>query len=122
MIKEMKIGKSKLNIIIPFLLLVVVIAVVSLGTATNWNATVQRMESSLNEQVQAHVVTLHDELERQFAVLDGYGASFTLEELSSREGLIERLDRCMHNTEFSLINSKFLKHIRKLSCRISHFF
>lgn len=103
MIKEMKIGKSKLNIIIPFLLLVVVIAVVSLGTATNWNATVQRMEASLNEQVQAHVVTLHDELERQFAVLDGYGASFTLEELSSREGLIERLDRCMHNTEFSLI-------------------
>ena len=99
----MKIKRSKLNIAIPILLLIVVVAVAGVGTATNWSATVQRLEQSLNEQVQNHVDTLHDELERQFAVLNGYGASFTKDDIKYRTELIEQLERCVQNTEFSLI-------------------
>lgn len=101
--KERQNKRSKLNIVLPILLLIVIMAVIGLGTATNWNTTVQRMEQSLNEQVQNYVAVLHDELERQFAILNGYGASFTKDDIKYRTVLIEQLDRCVKNTEFSLI-------------------
>ncbi len=103
MTKGTKTKRSKLNIAIPILLLIVIIAVVGLGTATNWSVTVQRMEQSMMEQVENHVITLHDELERQFAVLNGYGASFTEEDINSQASMLDKVARCAENTEFSMI-------------------
>lgn len=101
--KDNRNKRSKLNIVIPSLLLVVVIAVAGMGTATNWNVNVQRMEQSMTEQVENHVLTLHDELERQFAVLNGYGASFTKGDISNRATMLAKVARCAENTEFSII-------------------
>ncbi len=103
MMKELKTKRSKLNIVIPVLLLIVIIAVTGLGTATNWNVTVERMEQSMTEQVENHVIALHDELERQFAVLNGYGASFTEADIRNQKTMLDKVARCAQNTEFSMI-------------------
>ncbi|MBQ9927197.1 MAG: EAL domain-containing protein [Lachnospiraceae bacterium] len=93
---------SKLNIIIPAILLLVIAVVSSLGTAMSWKSTVQRMETELKVQAENHVSTLNEKMQAQLAVLEGYGASFTQVDLNSKELILDKLDRCARNTDFTM--------------------
>lgn len=103
MTTKKNIQKNKLNIIIPSLLLVVVFVATLMGVATSLEMTTQRMEKNLKEEVEKQAVIISDQIEKKFAILNGYGASFLQTDIDSRERMLEKLNQCREKTDFSVV-------------------
>lgn len=86
-----------------FALLLTVLLVTGVGVVISWRGIIGEMENHHIADVEFHTEVLYEELGRQFAVLDGYAASFTQEQLDDHTELLEKLQRCTRNTEFSLV-------------------
>ena len=85
---------------LPWLLLAAILLLCLCGAVFSWRGAVARTRSALRGDVAAQAVNFRDELNRQYAVLDGYSASFTAENIATREELLAKLTRCVENTEF----------------------
>ena len=88
---------------IPMLLLAVVLAITIGGIVISWHVSVRETAYRQVVDLEQDTKGLYDELARQFAVLDGYAASFTQEQLRVHSMLLEKLKRCAYNTEFSYV-------------------
>ena len=64
---------------IPMLLLAVVLAITIGGIVISWHVSVRETAYRQVVDLEQDTKDLYDELARQFAVLDGYAASFTQE-------------------------------------------
>lgn len=84
-------------------MLLAILTITFIGTAVSWQYTFDTMEKEQIEEVETRTTALYDELLRQFAILDGYSASFTLDNIENQDALLETLERCAEKTEFSLI-------------------
>lgn len=101
--RKIKTWHPEWQTLIPILLLALIFILTLLGTNFGWELTVQKMENDLSEELEHHTVELYDELERQFAILEGYGASFTQESIDNHDALMKTLERFVNSTEFSYV-------------------
>ena len=62
------------------------------------------MQSTFKLQVGEHAELLRAETNRQYAILDGYAASFTKENISDKQKLVEKLDKWVYNTEYYAVS------------------
>ena len=88
--------------LISFVLLAILL-LTGIGSALSWRGIVGEMENHQKEDLEYRAEVLYEEIGRRFAILDGYAASFTREQLEDHEALLDKLERCMNNTEFSLV-------------------
>lgn len=86
---------------ISFLLLAILL-LAGIGSVLSWSSIVDEMEHHQEEDLEYRTEVLYEELGRQFAILDGYAASFTQAQLEDHQAMLEKLERCVDNTEFSL--------------------
>ncbi len=102
---QQKINKrfARIRSAIPTLLLLAVLAAAFLGTVISWNFIVEETKAEQAREVEHQALALYDEIGRQLAILDGYSASFTRENIESHSSLMEKLERCVENTEYSYV-------------------
>ena len=92
------------NVIIPILMLIIIIATVILGTAMTWKLTIRRMKDSLHQQVSSQADTLSDKLDSEFALLNGLGTAFTMDDLENLDYILEKLTYCSEKSDFMSVN------------------
>lgn len=92
------------NVVIPILMLLIIIATVILGTVMTWNLTIRRMKDSLHQQVSSQARTLADKLDSEFAMLNGLGTAFTLNDLEDLDYILEKLTYCAKKSDFMSVN------------------
>lgn len=95
--------RNRINIIVPILLLVVIVVATGLGTAMSWDITTRRMEAIFEAEMKNQAEVLCDRIERKFAVLEGYSASFAQTDIDDTERVLEKLRECTEKTDFSEI-------------------
>ena len=100
--KAIKIRKRYLAFLA--LLLGVILAVTVISTIKDWKSTAEQMQSTFKLQVEEHAELLRAETNRQYAILDGYAASFTKENISDKQRLVEKLDKWVYNTEYYAVS------------------
>lgn len=92
------------NVVIPILMLVIIIATVILGTVMTWKLTIRRMKDSLHQQVSSQAETLADKLDSEFALLNGLGTAFTMNDLENLDYILEKLTYCTEKSDFMSVN------------------
>lgn len=88
------------NSLTPLLLLVAVLVITIGSVIASWHFAVTEAAGAQVAELQRDTRDMYDHLSRQFALLDGYGASFTPQQLDDRALLLEKLNRCVDNTDF----------------------
>lgn len=96
-------GRKTINIAIPIVLFVIVLAVAIGGSAVSWRFTVRRMQEALRTQVINQVESVHVQLENQVQVLNGIATSLNSRDLQNMSLIREQLDRSAEQTEFSSV-------------------
>lgn len=95
-----KTNKSKINMIIPTLLLIVIIAAVLLGAIMTRQMSERHMEMSLREQSVSQSAILRDKIDSQFAMLTGLASGFTEEDIENLDFILEKMTEATKRSEF----------------------
>ncbi len=100
--KTIKIRKRYLVFLAMFLGAILVVTVIS--TIANWRSTASQMNATFKVQVEERVAHLVAEVERQYAVLDGYAAAFAKDDIADKQRLIGKMDKWVYNTEYYAVS------------------
>lgn len=101
MAERKKQTNSRLRQLLPFLLPAAVLLAVLAAVLLSWHDAQANIQAELQNQMIHHTSALQGELARQFGVLNGYSASLSRENIADQAALLEKLKRCVDNTEFT---------------------
>ena len=96
--------RKRENVIIPLFMLFVIITTMILGTVMTWKLTIRRMKDSLHQQISSQADALADKLDSEFALLNGLGTAFTLDDLENLDYILEKLTYCADKSDFMTVN------------------
>lgn len=100
--KKLKIRKRYLAFLA--VLLAGILGATVVSTIVDWQSTASQMNASFLIQVKDYVADFNAEIDRQYAVLDGYAAAFTRDDVANEQQLIEKLDKWVDNTEYFAVS------------------
>ena len=100
--------KKKQNLIvnatIPIILLIGLILMVFLHTQKTWEATMQSMTEGLHREALSQASALKDKIDGKMALLDGFSAVLTKEDLHNTDKMLPLLQEFVDHTDFITVS------------------